>query len=392
MTDISTFWWERITGPRLLTEAVARNTEKGISPVLLLDHPLPWQEQMQDLIAKHGNARIQTLSLPDELGQDEVIPELITGLRGVSDPICPTEYKFQLNYLRNENILNGTLVWIDLDGQGDCNALLKLVSDYKSRSMESGGAFVITLPADYPLPGSLSSRLQPIRLADLIRPGDALLFANIMADEIQSIAPELKAYAANAAMQLSQGDVEQIPGILRGVNFQEEDPAQAMPRLWREGLLPWPQVEPDQGDLAQRVWKAQLQSAFAPIELERLRLTAKYSAIIENALHTEYWNPLKERIGYVWQKEDNLQKASDVELGTLVWMMALRKNEDRTQFLLYLPEEGLRQWICFLTECRNHLAHHHVVLPQDFCRLLTELAREDEDNRLLAGALPNGIA
>ncbi len=387
MTDISTFWWERITGPRLLTEAVARNTEKGISPVLLLDHPLPWQEQMLDLIAKHGSARIQALSLPDGLELDEVVPELITGLRGVPDPICPTEYKFQLNYLRNESILNGTLVWVDLDGQGDCNALLRLVTDYKSRSMESGGAFVITLPADYPLPGNLSSRLQPIRLSDYIRPGDALLFANIVADEIQTIPPEWKAYAANAAMQLSGGDVEQISGILRGVNFQNEDPAEAMPRLWAEGLLPWPRTEPDPEDLSQRVWKAQLQSAFASIELERLRIVAKYGPLIENAIHTEYWNPAKDRIGYVWQRDDNLQKASDVELGTLVWMMALRKNEDRSQFLLYVPDEGLRQWICFLTECRNHLAHHHVCQPQDFCRLLTELSREDEDSKRPAMAL-----
>ena len=43
---------------------------------------------------------------------------------------------------------------------------------------------------------------------------------------------------------------------------------------------------------------------------------------------------------------------------SLVYMMGLRRSDDHSQWLLYIPDEEEREWVYFLCECRNKLAHH----------------------------------
>lgn len=75
---------------------------------------------------------------------------------------------------------------------------------------------------------------------------------------------------------------------------------------------------------------------------------------------------------------ERLEEAENVELGTLVRMMVLRRKEDHNQYLLYIPEEQTREWISFLRTCRNKLAHH-VPCPQvEMYRLLFGLAAQEE--------------
>ena len=43
LDDVTSFWWEAITGPQLLVEKIAACLSDGASVVLRLDGPLPWR-------------------------------------------------------------------------------------------------------------------------------------------------------------------------------------------------------------------------------------------------------------------------------------------------------------------------------------------------------------
>ena len=121
------------------------------------------------------------------------------------------------------------------------------------------------------------------------------------------------------------------------------------------------------------IWQAQLQTVFADIEMERLRITAQWEGLITDALHTAAWDFRKGDLDTLRQFGEELRSAADVELGTLVYMMGLRKSDDHSQWLLYIPDEEEREWIYFLCKCRNKLAHHTNCSPEEMLRLLARL-------------------
>ena len=81
-------------------------------------------------------------------------------------------------------------------------------------------------------------------------------------------------------------------------------------------------------------------------------------------LWAEYWDPKKDKTDYVHQSGDELNAVSDVELGILMWMMALRRNDCRSQPPLHIPDGKTRDQIHFLRNCRNKLAHRGVCSPE----------------------------
>ena len=209
-----------------------------------------------------------------------------------------------------------------------------------------------------------------LRCGDYIRRSDLLLYANILADSYER-AQELKGYMACVAASLAGQDAELIPEILHRVDFEQEDPGEALSRLWDECSIPCPNQRPGEQELQMRVWVAQLQSAFSLIELERLRIAEEYGDLIEDALNTEHWESKWDRTGFIRQRNDELDSTSDVELDTLVRMMSLRRNDDRTQPLLSFPDHEMQSRIIFLTECQNNLAHHRVCAPGQMYGLLS---------------------
>ena len=187
---------------------------------------------------------------------------------------------------------------------------------------------------------------------------------------------EFRLYAAQLAAHLAGLNGELVPPLLQYLR-PDQEPAESLKEI-RHDILVDPSLLPDPARLEQSVWKAQIQTVFADIEMARLRIVSDWSDAIEDALETEYWEPQKNRTGFIEQMGERLTEAEGVELGTLVRMMALRRKEDHNQYLLYIPDEQTREWICFLRTCRNKLAHH-VPCPQaEMSQLLSGLAAQEE--------------
>lgn len=121
--------------------------------------------------------------------------------------------------------------------------------------------------------------------------GDVHLFASILADMQPGLPEEYRLYAAQLAVHLAGRNSELVPPILQYLRPDQKS-AESLKEIQHDMQVD-PSLLPDPVRLEQLVWKAQLQTVFAEIEMARLRIVSDWSDAIENALKTEYWEPPK---------------------------------------------------------------------------------------------------
>ena len=92
--------------------------------------------------------------------------------------------------------------------------------------------------------------------------------------------------------------------------------------------------------------------------MERIALIEKWHDIIQEALDNNY----------VTQYNEPLRDAVDVELGSPCYMM--KQRTDYGMYMVYIPDEDERDWITFLHDCRNQLAHASCCTTDQVARLL----------------------
>lgn len=375
ITEAVTLWWETMAGPQILIRQIADALSEGKSVLLRTSGRLPWQEQMRDVLSHQlSSATIERAELDYGMPQ-QLIPRLLGQLRRAKASLCPLEYRAQLTYLQDEQIFRGSVVWLQPAPGCDLQPAVRLLSDFRGKGLERSGCFVLTVPAQLSLP-RLSGSVEMIDCSEAVHFGDVRLFASILADMQPGLPEEFRLYAAQLAAHFAGRNGELVPPILQYLR-PDQEPAESLKEIQHDIPVD-PSLLPDPVRLEQSVWKAQLQTVFADIEMARLRIVSDWSGEIEEALEAEYWDPQKDRTGFIEQMGERLTEAEDVELGTLVRMMALRREEDHSQYLLYIPDEQTREWICFLRTCRNRLAHH-VPCPQaEMSQLLSGLAAREE--------------
>lgn len=375
IADAITLWWETMAGPQILIRRIADALSEGKNVLLRTSGRLPWQEQMRDILSHQlSSTTIEQAELGPGTPQ-QLIPQLLGQLRRTRASLCPLEYRAQLTYLLDEQIFQGSVVWLQPDYDCDLRPAVHLLSDFRGKGLERSGCFVLAVPDQFSLP-RLSGSVEVIDCSEAIHFGDVRLFASILADMQPGLPEEFRLYAAQLAAHLAGLNGELVPPLLQYLR-PDQEPAESLKEI-RHDILVDPSLLPDPARLEQSVWKAQLQTVFADIEMARLRIVSDWSDAIEDALETEYWEPQKNRTGFIEQMGERLTEAEGVELGTLVRMMVLRRKEDHNQYLLYIPDEQTREWICFLRTCRNKLAHH-VPCPQaEMSQLLSGLAAQEE--------------
>ena len=106
------------------------------------------------------------------------------------------------------------------------------------------------------------------------------------------------------------------------------------------------------------MWSAQVEVLFPRIETRRLKiieaLRSSTETILDEVPVTQYGESVKD--------------VEDVELGTLIYLMACRTEDNER--LLYVPDSALREEIYLLHSCRNNLAHISVCPPDQVRQLL----------------------
>lgn len=370
MVDEMTLWWENMAGPRMFIEKIATSLSDGKNVVLRLDGDLPWHSSMRDYLA-HQLSPVQIRQATLQSGEkQEIIPQLLKQLSKVNVGHCPQDYKQQISYVKDQGAFQDCVIWIELEPGCDPYRVMQFLSDFRGKSLSESGCFVLEVPTGQCLP-NFSKFVAVLNGSEAIRPDDLHLFSSILADGICELPDSFRNYAAWLAADLAGKNGELVPTILQALKPTEE-PAVIWAALEEEyEFIP----RKTTSELKQLIWQAQLQTVFADIEMERLKITTRWEAVITVALQTKAWDPKKNESYFVRQFGEEIECAANVELGTLVHMMSLRKSDDHSQWLLYIPDDESREWICFLCACRNKLAHHKDCQPEEIIRLLSELSR-----------------
>lgn len=370
MIDEIALWWENMAGPRMLIEEMSKSLSDGKNVVLRLDGDLPWHSSMRDYLA-HQLSAVQIKPAILRKGEKcEIVPQLLRQLSRTSLGDCPQDPKSQISYLRDRQIFQDCVIWLALEPDCDPFPVMQFLSDFRGRGLAENGCFVLEVPAHEALP-RFSSCVTVLNCNDSVRTDDIHLFSSILADSHQALPESFRNYAAWLAACLAGKNGELVPAILQRLKA-EEDPAALWTAMEQEGsFCAMPHRTP--AELEQLIWQAQLQTVFADIEMERLRITAQWEELITAALHTAAWDFRKGELSTFRQFGEELRSAADVELGTLVYMMGLRRSDDHSQWLLYIPDEEEREWVYFLCECRNKLAHHTDCSPEEMLRLLARI-------------------
>jgi hypothetical protein len=110
----------------------------------------------------------------------------------------------------------------------------------------------------------------------------------------------------------------------------------------------------ESAELEKRLWKAQVQTLFPLIEMERLSIVEYYKDLLSDTLSHSYVEQYKARI----------TDPVDLELGTFCYLLTVNS--------VSLDNLAARERIFFLHECRNRLAHAHYCSEEQVCRLLDE--------------------
>lgn len=380
-------WWEEIAGPRMLVENVHTQLLSGNSVLLVTSSAFPWRWAFRgglEMLMGNEGVSIELIDCADAysggdigefLVQQAAPGELSAYLRCVGDP---------MEWLRRADILSRRVIWFKGVSCDYSAKLLKFINHYRSTGLDEG-CFVLELET----PPENVSPAKHIALADYnetVTQTDLHLFCSLLADRY-NIPAALREYVSALVTNLCVTDGEVAQALLQHMDFSTDDPITALENLRHEFpnnrgtehtkdkfLHPFFLIRTENWiQLIRRVWRAQLQSAFPRIEMERLPLIERYESPVREALPLQYWDFQKEYARNVEQYGSTIQNPFEVEIGTLAFMLKAKRASDKKTPLLDISYEPDRRRIFFLRDMRNKLAHiynYKNCTPAEMVRML----------------------
>jgi hypothetical protein len=285
-------------------------------------------------------------------------------------------------YMQNSRVLKNLVLWIKGMNAKQTEAWYTFCKKYQSASLYDG-LFVIELYDNAPIKG-VPSHIEQIEYSEFVSYYDALLFDSMVVSA-STLSTEWKQYIATLTSLLCERDVELSERFINETDFTSMEPVTSLisisaneyfeKRRQAENIgasHPFYLIRQNNFDeLQHRVWKAQLQIVFALIEIERIAFITKWKQAIEEALNTPYWDYQSGKSCYIKQYGERLTNPFDAEIGTLDYMLHLRKNNNTTEYLLYIPYDVDRQRLELLHSIRNSLAHMKACTVQEMNELFS---------------------
>lgn len=374
--DNSQIWWDGITGPSSFVSSVTDSLMDAKSILLHVPEDLPWRKQMRssveaalkekdpDMMVEFVDCRTDmegSGAIGDYILQRFASAELRSGYRKSSGVQLP-------QYIKNNGVINNRIIWVKGMDESDAEEWYSFCRQYHSTS-RLNGLFVIENYKGFSMkmpPSYICSQ----HYAEYVGYFDALLFNSIAASRTRKSA-EWKQYISSYATSLCGSDVELSAHLIESCEYNEDVPVSALSSAAEEYgldkraaaeslssehpfvLLRENRIE----ELRRAVWKAQMQTIYPLIELERLSFISCNNAQVSRAVNTEYLDFRNGRNAYIHQYGERLQRPEDAEIGTLYRLSKLRTAADSTQYMLFLPKDDDRRRLELLYEMRNSIAH-----------------------------------
>lgn len=389
----SKIWWNDITGPSQFISAVAAGLFAGKSVVMLVPEDLPWRHEMRSaaeglLREKDDELDIQYIDCNEETEHFAIERSAIAEyLLGYASPDVQNGYRSSggysiQKYLLDNQVLLKKILWVKGMNRKQALDWLAFCKDYRSRS-QYDGLFVLESYEEMPVRG-IGSNVLFVRYKDYVSYYDALLFNNMLVSALD-LSMEWKKYIAtvvtslcNCNVQLSEVSIASfnksvsplscLTGAVEESECREEKSASQLTH-------DHPLHGIDRGcteQMEKKVWHAQLQILFPIIEVERMSMIERHYTEIAEALSTPHMNHKGGRTAAITQFGEMITQPYKTELGTIYRMTCLRKADDQTQYLFYLPKEKDRERLTLLHRMRNGIAHGVVCDNDDVMSLLDE--------------------
>lgn len=373
MPEWSDLWWSSITGPRSMCRAVARSLSQRGNVCVIVPDDLPWRNDMRACIEKEmrqfpdmESFYMEFIDVEDECGSISDIGRYL--LERYAQPAIAAGYRQRSRiqqYLLTNQVLDGRILWLKGMNPEQEKKWLQFCRDYYPEQ-EMDGRFVLETRWTREVDERRS--LTVIRFNSFIRHYDLSLFNSIYLNaECRVVNPIWQQYIAVLCALLCHTDAETSQALMERCDFSVKDPIEAVRVISQEGIYQrrgesnskhvFSLVRSGQLTEAKKlVWKAQLQTLFPLIEIERVSFVEHYYQQIQEAIRKKYYDYRTGRSLQIYQFGEPLEEADDAELGTLYRMTKLRQ-DDSSQYLLYIPDEKARERIELLHDIRNLLAH-----------------------------------
>lgn len=375
----SEFWWENITGPNYILTNITECLLNNVNVVFIVPSDLPWRYDMRRILEDRVKERsdlyellVEFIDAEDEYPADEKAGtfllkkyaqnmEVLNGFRDRGQ-------KSIQEYLKKNEVLRNRIIWVKgLTGTA-AKDWMEFCKNYSSEGVDTG-LFVLEVHNV----GNVveSSNLKSISYGDSISANDIQVFNEFVLNEGHGSDEQWNNYIAVVSACLCDQDAEISELLIKTNDFKNESPVcglqriAEMPEYQRRGgdehsthILALVRNN-DENEIYRRIWVAQVKILFPIIEMERNAIIKKYRSGIEYALQ---YNDIE-------QYNEKLVYPEDVELGTLIFLLAKATNSEYR--MLYIPEQEVRDRIHFLRDCRNIIAHAKICNPQQVQELIT---------------------
>ncbi len=372
MYESTDVWWTWITGPRNMAQKIILELENKNNVALFVPDDLPWRHQMRDIIRyeKRYDFDIKFIDASDEFPKEldnYSIGDYIIKKFAKDDDI---KYGFRnsgsiQDYISEKKIIENLVLWIKGMNKTQEEKLLDFCRDFKTNG--SQGNFVLELKY---IEESKVRNFSTINYKEEINESDLMLFNSIILDnECDYYSVYWKRYIANLCSLLCVTDAELSTYLMTSFNFKKIEPIEALKALVSEEKFPrrggndhdhilWSVRNGDDNRIINNVWKAQLQVLFPMIEEERMTFIETFYDNLEEALKIPYFDFKTNSTKTISQFDEDVLDPRELELGTIYLMNHLRRNDDKSLYLLYLPNEEIRNRLKLIHDLRNKLAHH----------------------------------
>ena len=367
----SEFWWNNITGANLVVTNIVNSLMQTSSVVVEIPSDLPWRKEMRSVVEDEFRRKtgytemlIEIVDVADEmplsLTPGKFLLERFSPSRDVMNGYRERSHKTIQEYIRENKVLKNRIVWVkglthDLTGKwaGFCN-------DYAHDTLENG-CFVIETHDDVKI--KENPNLCKVRLTDCISECDVQLFNSFIVEKLSGNSSNWKKYIATAAASICETDAEVSFRLLMCNNFHDHCILEDIGQLANSDEYPRRGADAgsnhtfahyrngDRNYLEQKLWKAQVQTLFPLIEMERIMIIRCYESELREMV-TE---------NKVMQFNNQITRPIELELGTLCHRM------NTTKFSL---GKTVDERVQFLHVCRNHLAHAHICSVSEVRELL----------------------
>ena len=374
----SEFWWENITGPNYILSNITEYLLNNTNVVFVVPSDLPWRYDMrlmlEDRIKERSDSYellVEFIDAEDEYPADEKVGDFLLNKYAQNSDILngfrDRGKKSIQEYLKKNEVLRNRIIWVKgLTGTA-ANEWMEFCKNYASDGINTG---IFVLEVHDVGHVAESSNLKSISYEDNISANDIQVFNEFILNESHELEELWKNYIAVVSACLCGQDAEISELLIKTNDFKHESPECGLYRI--AGMQEYERRggdehsshilalvrNNDENEIYHRIWVAQVKILFPIIEMERNAIIKKYKAGIEYALSYNDIVQYNEKVLY----------PEDVELGTLVYMLAKAPNSEYR--MLYIPEQEVRDRIHFLRDCRNIIAHAKICNPQQIQELI----------------------